>query len=140
MSKRDTLSSVSSKIYTTQWHYQKSNRPKHDTLPKGAKSVIYAIKSANKGLGKAKPNIDIARSRRYNKKDILCYNHIRESTFFQIETMITKSTKTQKNVLLKQIEKELLPNDYNYERQSNFMRLHVSDKKDAWAENKAASL
>lgn len=54
--------------------------------------------------------------------------------------MITKSTNTQKNVLLKQIEKELLPNDYNYETQSNFMRLHVSDKKDAWAENKAASL
>lgn len=36
---------------------------------------------------------------------------------FQIKGMITKSTKPQKIELVKQLEKEPLPNDYNYERQ-----------------------
>ena len=36
---------------------------------------------------------------------------------FHIIGMITKSTKPQKIELVKQLEKEPLPNDYNYERQ-----------------------
>ena len=51
--------------------------------------------------------------------DILCYGHVRKSSLFLIEEMTIKPTKIQKSELNEQIEKKLLPNDYNYERQSN---------------------
>ena len=111
---------------------KKSNLPKLDTLPKEAKSVSYVIKTANKELGQSQCNID----------NILCYDHTRESTLFRIVGMIAKPTKPQKSELVKQIEKELLPNDYNYKRQQIdnhcYCRLHVSHKKipESWVISK----
>lgn len=71
-----------------------------------------------KELGQTQSNIDdIARSMGIKMEDILCYDHTREYPLFHIKGMITKSSKPQKIELVKQTEKELLPNHYNYKRQ-----------------------
>lgn len=73
-------------------------------MPKEGKSISAVIKTANKELGQTKRNIDIAWSRGFNMEDILCYDNTREFTLFQMEGIITKPTKLQKNELEKEIE------------------------------------
>ena len=58
---------------------------------------------------------------------------------------MNKGKASWKNELVKQIEKELLPNTYNYEKQNNLKSAAIVNflsqiKKNLWVDNKVASL
>ena len=66
----------------------KRNLSKLDTSPKKTKSVSSDIKAGNKELafkGQTQRSNYVARSRRFNMEDILCYDHTRKSTLFKLK-------------------------------------------------------
>ena len=100
---------------------KKSNLPKLETFTREGKIISCAIKTANKELGQTQRNIDIARSRGFIMEDILCNDHTRESPVPNLRD------DPQKSDLIIQIEKDLPPNDYNYERPSNLTTATIVD-------------